>query len=1091
MTDGIPAATSSSVRFSTKTNILNSNESLDHNNTNKSDTDDRKSMKLFIGTANLGNAAPDEASWNAWIPADGYYCTSTKANGGENGDDQFVHCKYPLRRIIYSNNNTNSTNNDNDTSSTSGSKNHTKVNIESNESHHCMDTIPPLENGGSISSSNNNDDMYQQYDILIFGMQEATFDPPSKMNLTMGKDVATTTQPPGENGAMDQNSSDHTIHLETQHNAATIHSNPDPNHTNDSSHNKQLSSPPAPSNVVKSPKKKTVQHTLSNTTSKAVHSTTKAVQKLHRTTEKTIHKVQTLSTSRDHCKVSHSPASTATPKSKRLSFPSVSSTSSLFFGSNRRNHHHDEAASPTPLLDVILDDESQNQQHPSEPPLGERPLLDVPTTIPNHTIHPTSPTSTVWMGGTTLLLQLYLKRLPSYIPIVNYQRGEMRLIIYIHKKHASDIQVKYVTAQNTGRAGLANKGGIVTELICYQHTRLSFLTAHLEAHEGYTKYMARVQSIADIFNGTTRYNNNTTTTTTATTNATNNQAPSSSLSSFCIHDCSITSHYSFVMGDLNFRTEMLEEQKMAMSIHNEEEYKQVIHQLIAEKQYDTLNDMDELHRGLYNKDCLVGYETLLCNFPPTFKVERQSGYHYIDKRRPSYTDRILYKSNLSNRNTNTTIPATATIQPLLYEPIDQFQSSDHKPVRAAFTIQLNEPYMLRPKLTKRRSTLKLANLIHTKRKNRKKDYSASLELGQKERFHLFVTNMKCDVHDPNSKNNQQKVGSSSSLALVTSTLQEIYTGTPNPYICIISDPIDLLHHQVDKGWNIFWNNAIKRTIQMKSSPQSHKRNKAHNHTCFLNTYGFPRSSIQRQRFVAEWDHNEEIHTEIRTHHADGSPIDLTGAMLRISVMDHRHSRSVIHKTTSAVTGVVTDYVIGTVTIHLVDLMRKCRTPTAQQHKGSSSPSMKMEGGIEVQMACNDHTSAQTKLTTPELTEIVDNVKYSATLTNVDSNNTKDEDDDDDPIVRVDIDEPIIKNGIETGRLQCQLEIWWTDGTITKAFTPSDSTSSGSNAGASRLGRRINNRSKISTSSRSDIAASNFQRRPPLVPDRRTAVATAN
>lgn len=42
----------------------------------------------------------------------------------------------------------------------------------------------------------------------------------------------------------------------------------------------------------------------------------------------------------------------------------------------------------------------------------------------------------------------------------------------------------HVSAQNTGRAGLANKGGIVAELMINGTTRLSFLTAHLEAHEG-------------------------------------------------------------------------------------------------------------------------------------------------------------------------------------------------------------------------------------------------------------------------------------------------------------------------------------------------------------------------------------------------------------------------------------------------------------------------------------------------------------------------------------------------------------------------------------------------------------------------------
>jgi hypothetical protein len=395
--------------------------------------------------------------------------------------------------------------------------------------------------------------------------------------------------------------------------------------------------------------------------------------------------------------------------------------------------------------------------------------------------------------------------------------------------------------------------------------------------------------------------------------------------------------------------------------------------------------------------------------------------------------------------------------------------------------------------------MKLANLIHAKRMNH--NNSTSSELGQKERFHLFVTNMKCDIYDPSNKSNHPKVGNAgSSLSLVTSTLQEIYTGTPNPYLCLISDPVDLLHHPVDRGWRLFWNNAIQRTLRMKSSPK--KRNhKSNHHTCFLNTYGFPRSSVQRQRYEAEWDHNEEIHTEIRTHHNDGSPIDMTGAMLHLSVMDHRHSRSVIHQTTSAVTGVVTDYVIGTVSINLVDLMRQCRIPSAHRKVATTrvpvATSTKSDGSVEVQMASHP-SNAETKSSTTILTEMADTVKVSVTSTK--SNNTTksvtrndnniDDDDDDDPIVRVEIDEAIIKNGIETGRLQCQLEIWWTDGTIIKAFTPytSSTTSINSNAGGGtrRQQRRINNRSN---SYMSDTSASNFPRRPPIAPDRRTAATT--
>jgi hypothetical protein len=37
---------------------------------------------------------------------------------------------------------------------------------------------------------------------------------------------------------------------------------------------------------------------------------------------------------------------------------------------------------------------------------------------------------------------------------------------------------------------------------------------------------------------------------------------------------------------------------------------------------------------------------------------------------------------------------------------------------------------------------------------------------------------------------------------------------------------------------------------------------------------------------------------------------------------------------------------------------------------------------------------------------------------------KDSDEDDDPIVSANIDEPLLKNGKEVGRIQCTIDAWW-------------------------------------------------------------------
>jgi hypothetical protein len=105
-----------------------------------------------------------------------------------------------------------------------------------------------------------------------------------------------------------------------------------------------------------------------------------------------------------------------------------------------------------------------------------------------------------WDNGAVALHGMLEARLPSYEHIVSFQRGEMRLEVFCSNQ--IDVQILRVSAQNTGRGGLANKGGIVTELSINGTTRLSFLTSHLEAHEGSAKYAMRCNSLASILGGT-------------------------------------------------------------------------------------------------------------------------------------------------------------------------------------------------------------------------------------------------------------------------------------------------------------------------------------------------------------------------------------------------------------------------------------------------------------------------------------------------------------------------------------------------------------------------------------------------------------
>ena len=238
----------------------------------------------------------------------------------------------------------------------------------------------------------------------------------------------------------------------------------------------------------------------------------------------------------------------------------------------------------------------------------------------------------------------------SYCQVADEQRGQMRLHLWAKRSILKDIMDIRISGSNKGIGNvLANKGGIVATLY-YRSTRISFLSAHLAAHEGRSYYKTRCDNMKSILR----------------------EAKTFSLSKK--FDDAMTAHHMFVFGDLNFRTRFDSESKHEDNINRARE-------LIAAKDFESLYLFDELQEGLGEGHLLVDFETLPCNFPPTFKVERRRGYVYKEQRTPSYTDRILFKSAEG---------LSENLKPLAYEPCVDFITSDHKPIRGAFTIKPND-----------------------------------------------------------------------------------------------------------------------------------------------------------------------------------------------------------------------------------------------------------------------------------------------------------------------------------------------------------------------------------------------------------------
>jgi hypothetical protein len=238
----------------------------------------------------------------------------------------------------------------------------------------------------------------------------------------------------------------------------------------------------------------------------------------------------------------------------------------------------------------------------------------------------------------------------SYRLVAEEIRGQMRLYIWACEDLVPYMDNVKVSGANTGIGNvLANKGGIVVSFE-YKKTRLSFLSAHLAAHEGESYYQARCENVYDILRS-------------SKTHPLSNK-----------FDLSLTSHHMFVFGDLNFRT------KFEVKAEHEQNVQRAL-ELIEKEDFRTLYSFDELHKGVNKGDLLLGFETLPCRFHPTFKVQREPGFVYKEQRTPSYTDRILFKSGVG---------LESFMKPLAYEPCVDFVTSDHKPIRGAFSIATNE-----------------------------------------------------------------------------------------------------------------------------------------------------------------------------------------------------------------------------------------------------------------------------------------------------------------------------------------------------------------------------------------------------------------
>lgn len=126
--------------------------------------------------------------------------------------------------------------------------------------------------------------------------------------------------------------------------------------------------------------------------------------------------------------------------------------------------------------------------------------------------------------------------------------------------------------------------------------------------------------------------------------------------------------YVFWIGDLNFR---LDSDGFTF---------QEIEEAVSKGELDKLLAQDQLVRARKNGQAFSEFSENLPTFPPTYKFKINSTV-YDNKRRPAWTDRILFQANVGNYD-----HIKLALNQHSYVSYPQFLESDHKPVSSSFSL---------------------------------------------------------------------------------------------------------------------------------------------------------------------------------------------------------------------------------------------------------------------------------------------------------------------------------------------------------------------------------------------------------------------
>ncbi|XP_076232836.1 inositol polyphosphate 5-phosphatase K isoform X2 [Calliopsis andreniformis] len=228
----------------------------------------------------------------------------------------------------------------------------------------------------------------------------------------------------------------------------------------------------------------------------------------------------------------------------------------------------------------------------------------------------------------------------DYVKIRTQRLQGLVLNAFCLRKHITHLRSMEAQYTRTGFGGMwGNKGAVSIRLNIYG-VSLCIVNTHLTPHDHLLQ-----DRIMD-------YN----------TILTNHSFSSPDTSKILYHD------YIFWIGDLNFR------------LNGEDLSATDINELVKKKELKCLLDRDQLKIVMQAGEAFAELNENAITFPPTYKYEFAS-QEFDLKRRPSWTDRILYKVNADVYD-----DVKLNAVQLNYKSHSDYIQSDHKPVTGEFDI---------------------------------------------------------------------------------------------------------------------------------------------------------------------------------------------------------------------------------------------------------------------------------------------------------------------------------------------------------------------------------------------------------------------